>query len=58
VILDPQVTFTERDEGHDVLNPIRIKVLQLDLVVVEGPEEEAVGRSRKLRSWKCTNDTT
>jgi hypothetical protein len=41
-----------------VLNPIGIKVLQLDLVVVEGLEEEAVGRSRKLRSWKCTNDTT
>jgi hypothetical protein len=28
-----------------VLNPIGIQVLQLNLVVVEEPEEEAAGRS-------------
>jgi hypothetical protein len=47
VRFDPHVTFVESDEGRDVLNPIGIQVLQLNLVIVEEPEEEAVGRSRE-----------
>jgi hypothetical protein len=46
VWFDPQVTFTKHDEGREVLNPIGIQVLQLNLIVVEEPEEEAAGRSR------------
>jgi hypothetical protein len=34
-------------KGHNVLNPIGIQMLQLDHVVVEEPQEEAVGRSCK-----------
>jgi hypothetical protein len=30
-----------------VLNPIGIQVLQLDLIIVEEPKEEAVGRSHE-----------
>lgn len=42
--LDPQVSLTEGDEGRDVLDPIRIEVLQLHLVMIEKPPEEAVAR--------------
>jgi hypothetical protein len=33
--LDPQVSLAECDEGDDVLNPIRVQVLQLDALVVQ-----------------------
>ena len=33
--LDPQVPLAHRDEGHDVLDPIGVQVLQLDLIVVQ-----------------------
>jgi hypothetical protein len=45
--LDPQITFTQCDEDGDVLNHIRIQVMQLDLVVMEEPEEETMRRHRK-----------
>ena len=40
VRLDPQVPLTHRNEGHDVLDLIRVEVLQLDLVVVQQPPKE------------------
>ena len=33
--LDPQVPLAHRDEGHDVLDPVGVQVLQLDLIVVQ-----------------------
>jgi len=33
--LDPQVPLAHRDEGHDVLDPIGVQVLQLDLIMVQ-----------------------
>jgi hypothetical protein len=42
--LDPQITFTQHDEDGDVLNPIGIQVMQLDLVVMEEQEEETMRR--------------
>jgi hypothetical protein len=33
--LNPQIPFAQRDEGHDVLYPVGIQVLQLDLVVMQ-----------------------
>ena len=32
--LDPQVPLAHRDEGRDVLDPVGVQVLQLDLIVV------------------------
>jgi hypothetical protein len=40
--LDPQVSLTQRDESHDVLDPVRAEVLQLDPVVVKEPSEEGM----------------
>ena len=37
VRLDPQVPLAHRVEGRDVLDPIGVEVLQLDLVVVQQP---------------------
>jgi hypothetical protein len=45
--LDPQITFTQCDEDGDVLNPIGIQVMQLDLIVMEEPEKEMMRRHRK-----------
>jgi hypothetical protein len=42
--IDPQVALAQRDEGRDVLDPIGIKVLQLDLVVIQEPSKEPMGR--------------
>jgi hypothetical protein len=33
--LDPEESLAQRDEGSDVLNPVRVQVLQLDAVVVQ-----------------------
>ena len=33
--LDPQVPLINRDEGRDVLDPVGVQVLQLDLIVVQ-----------------------
>jgi hypothetical protein len=33
--LNPQIPFAQHDEGCDVLDPVGIQVLQLDLVVVQ-----------------------
>jgi hypothetical protein len=35
VQLDPQESLAQRDEGSDVLNPVRVQVLQLDAIVVQ-----------------------
>ena len=32
--LDPQVPLAHHDEGHDVLDPVGVQVLQLDLIMV------------------------
>ena len=32
---DPQIPFTQRNEGRDLPDPVGIQVLQLDLVVVQ-----------------------
>ena len=33
--LDPQVPLAHHDEGCDVLDPVGVQVLQLDLIVVQ-----------------------
>ena len=38
--LDPQVPLTHRDNSRDVLDPIRVQVLQLDLIMVQQTSEE------------------
>ena len=38
--LDPQVPLAHHDEGCDVLDPIRVQVLQLNLIVVQQTLEE------------------
>ena len=53
-----QESFTQRDERHHVLDPIRIEMLQLNLVQVQQPSEEFVGGVMSPRSWKWVNDTT
>jgi hypothetical protein len=45
--LDPKISLAQGDEGRNVQNPIRIQVLQLDLLVVQQHPEESVGRARK-----------
>jgi hypothetical protein len=40
--LDPQQSLAQCNEGRDLLDPIRIEVLQLYLVVVEKPAEEGM----------------
>ena len=45
--LDTQISLAQRDEVHDVLDPIGIQVLQLDLVMVQQPSEERVGRNHE-----------
>jgi hypothetical protein len=44
---NPQIPFAQRDEGHDVLDPIRVQVLQLDPVVVQQSPEEWMGRNHE-----------
>ena len=44
---DPQVSLTQRDEGHGVLDPIEVQMLQLNLVVVQQSPEERMGRNRE-----------
>ena len=39
---DTEEALTQGDEGGDVLNPVGIQMLQLDLVVVQQPAEEVV----------------
>jgi hypothetical protein len=41
--LNPQVSLAQCDEGGDVLNPVRVHVLQLDVVVVLQPSKEMMG---------------
>ena len=45
--LDSQVPLAQRDEGHDVLDPIWVQVLQLDLVVLQHPPKEQVRGDRE-----------
>ena len=42
---NPQVPLAHRDEGHNVLDPVGVQVLQLDLIVVQQTLEEWVGRN-------------
>jgi hypothetical protein len=44
---DPQVSLAQHDESHDVLDPVRVEVLQLDQVVVKKPLEERMRGYRK-----------
>jgi hypothetical protein len=39
---DPQESLAQRDEGHDLWDPIRVEMLQLDLVVMAEPQEEGM----------------
>jgi hypothetical protein len=39
---DPQESLAQHDEGHDLLDPIWVEVLQLDLVVMEETLEEGM----------------
>ena len=41
---DPEVSLTKRHEGHDVLDPVRVQVMQLDLIMAEEPDKERVQR--------------
>ena len=43
--IDPQVPLTHRNKGRDVLDPIGVQVLQLDLIVVQQAPKERVGRN-------------
>jgi hypothetical protein len=37
---DPPVSLAQLDEGRDMLNPVQVEMLQLDLVLMkESPEE-------------------
>ena len=45
--LDPQVPLAHHDEGCDVLDPVGVQVLQLDLIVVQQTPEERVGRNHE-----------
>ena len=47
VRLDPPATLAQRDEYRDVIDPVRVQVLQLDPVVVQQPAEEAVRGHRE-----------
>ena len=42
--INPQEPLTQGDERCNVLDPIRSKVLQLHLVVIQQPSKELVGR--------------
>jgi hypothetical protein len=42
VRFDPQESLTQHDEGCDLLDPIRVEVLQLYLIVMEEPLEEGM----------------
>jgi hypothetical protein len=42
VRFNPQEPLTQLDEGRDLLDPIQIEVLQLNLVVMEEPPEEGM----------------
>ena len=55
--LDPKVPLAHHDEGHNVLDPVRIEVLQLDLVVVQQPSEERMRGIASPRSWKGAKET-
>ena len=45
--LNPQIPLVHRDEGRDVLDPVGLQVLQIDLIVVQQTPEEWVGRNRE-----------
>ena len=57
VRLDPQVPLAHRDEGRDVLDPVGVEVLQLNLVVVQQPQEERMRGISIPRSWKGAKET-
>jgi hypothetical protein len=40
--LDPKESLAQHDEGHDLLDPVGVEVLQLYLEVVEKPAEEGM----------------
>jgi hypothetical protein len=40
VRFDPQEPLTQRDEGCNLLYPVRVDVLQLNLVVMEEPQKK------------------
>lgn len=41
------MSITQGYESGNVLNPIRVQMMQLDLVVVEKPYQEGMGRHRE-----------
>ena len=45
--LDPQVPLTHHNEGRNVLDPIRVQVLQLDLIVVQQTPKERLGTNHE-----------
>ena len=47
VKFNPQEALAQRDKNHDLLDPIRGQVLQLNLVIMEQAAEEAMRRHRK-----------
>ena len=56
--LDTQVPLAHCYEGRDVLDPVGVQVLQLDLIVVQQTPEERVGRNHESGSCKSAKETT
>jgi hypothetical protein len=56
--LNPQIPLAQRDKGHDVLNPVGVQVLQLDLVIMQQSPEESVGEPRAHARGKGMKETT
>jgi hypothetical protein len=53
----PKVSLTQSHIGSHMIDPFRVEVVQLDLVVVKEPHQERVRGITKSHSWKLMNET-
>jgi hypothetical protein len=58
VRFNPQEPLAQHDEGRDLLDPIQVEVLELNLVVMKEPLEEGMRGTPNPCSWKCAKETT